>query len=195
MGRGNVCVFGDYEGLYYVDRDYIDCYIAKEADDNGEYEQKMQCEMNYPEDYNSFDYDDILSGIYYDDFIQEFTFMMEEKFKSFVSTGNDFGTIMENNLFEIEIEDNEWSYAVKLIQKESYYDNLEGLQKKHYQSYLNGIKNILLELFPSIGCYGGAWTHGTITREDVQTRGQKFYPLDEKFNTITGVIHYEKGLV
>lgn len=170
MGKGNTCVFGKYEGLYYVDRDYIDCYISKVADENGEYINKLQYDMNYPEDYNNFDYDDILSSIYYNDFIQEFTSMMENKFKSFVSTGNDFGTIMENNLFEIEVEDNEWSYAVKLIQKEDNYDNhLEGLQKKHYENYLNGIKNILLELFPSIGCYGGAWTHGTITREDLVT--------------------------
>lgn len=170
MGRGNTCVHGEYEGLYYVDRDYIDCYIAKELNKDGEYEQKLQCDMDYPDDYNNFDYDDILSSIYYDDFIQNFTSMMENKFKSFVSTGNDYGTIMENNLFEIEVEDNEWSYAVKLIQKENDYDNyLEGLQKKHYQNYLEGIKNILLELFPSIGCYGGAWTHGTITREDVIT--------------------------
>ena len=170
MGRGNTCVFGKYEGLYYVDRDYIDCYVSKVVDENGEYINKLQCDMNYPEDYNNFDYDDILSSIYYNDFIQEFTSMMENKFKSFVSTGNDFGTIMENNLFEIEVEDKEWSYAVKLIQKEDDYDNhLEGLQKKHYENYLNGIKNILLELFPSIGCYGGAWTHGTITREDLVT--------------------------
>ena len=169
MGRGNTCVHGEYEGLYYVDRDYIDCYIAKEMNQDGEYEEKMLGEMS-TEDFNNFDYDYVLSGLYYDNFIQEFTSMMENKFKSFVSTGNDFGTIMENNLFEIEVEDNEWSYAVKLIQKEDDYDNhLEGLQKKHYQNYLDGIKNILLELFPSIGCYGGAWTHGTITREDLVT--------------------------
>lgn len=167
MGKGNVCVFGEYEGLYYVDRDYIDCYIAKEENEDGEYEQKMQCDMDYPADYENFDYDEILSKIYYNYFIQNFTSMMEKKFKSFVSNGNDFGVIMENNLFEIEIEDNEWSYAVKLIQKEDDYDNhLEGLQKKHYNSYLEGIKNILLDMFPSIGCYGGAWTHGTITKDN-----------------------------
>lgn len=170
MGKGNTCVFGKYEGLYYVDRDYIDCYISKVADENGEYINKLQCDMGYPEDYNNFDYDDILSSIYYNDFIQEFTSMMENKFKSFVSTGNDYETIMENSLFEIKVEDNEWSYAVKLIQKEDDYDNhLEGLQKKHYQNYLDGIKSILLELFPSISCYGGAWTHGIITREDLVT--------------------------
>lgn len=169
MSRGNTCVFGKYEGLYYVDRDYIDCYVSKVADENGEYINKLQCDMSYPEDYNNFDYDDILFSIYYNDFIQNFTSMMENKFKSFVSTGNDYGTIMENSLFEIKVEDNEWSYAVKLIQKESGYENLEGLQKKHYKNYLNGIKTILLDLFPSIGCYGGAWIHGTITREDLVT--------------------------
>lgn len=168
MGRGNVCVFGDYEGLYYVDRGYIDCYIAKETNEDGEYEEKMYCDMEM-DDFGNYDYDEFLSQIYYEDFIQEFTSMMEKKFKSFVSTGKDFGTLMENNLFEIEIEDNQWSYAVKLVQKECWYDNhLEGLQKKHYENYLNGIKNILLELFPSIGCYGGAWTHGTITRESAR---------------------------
>jgi hypothetical protein len=168
MGRGNVCVFGDYEGLYYVDRDYLDCYIAKEMDEYGEYEEKMLGDMEM-DDFSNYDYDYDLSNIYYEDFIQEFTAMMEKKFKSFVSTGKDFGIVMENNLFEIEIEDNQWSYAVKLIQKECWYDNhLEGLQKKHYENYLNGMKMILLELFPSIGCYGGAWTHGTITRESVQ---------------------------
>ena len=165
MGRGNVCVRGKYEGLYYVDRYYLDCYIAREINEDGEYEEKMLGDMS-TEDFSNYDYDDVLSSMYYDDFIQDFTAMMEKKFKSFVSTGKDYGTVMENNLFEIEIEDNEWSCAVKLIQKEDWYDNhLEGLQKKHYENYLNGIKNILLELFESIGCYGSAWTHGTITRE------------------------------
>lgn len=169
MGKGNVCVFGKYEGLYYVDRDYIDCYIAKEMNDDGEYEEKMQLDMSM-EDYQNFDYDSDLSQLNYNDFILEFKSMMKKKFKSFVSTGDDYGTIMENNLFEIEVEDNEWSYAVKLIQKEDDYDNhLEGLQKKHYNNYLNGIKNILLDMFGTIGCYSGAWTHGTITREDLVT--------------------------
>ena len=165
MGRANVCVFGDYEGLYYVDRGYIDVYTAKDMNEDGEYEEKMYIDLDL-DDFGDYDYDEFLSQIYYEDFIQEFTAMMENKFKSFTSTGKNYGTVMENNLFEIEIEDNQWSYAVKLIQKECWYDNhLEGLQKKHYENYLDGMKNILLELFPSIGCYGGAWTHGTITRE------------------------------
>lgn len=163
MGRGNVCVFGDYEGLYYVDRGYLDFYVPidGEADDGKFYE-----EMEH-NDFANYEYDEFLSRIYYEDFICEFVEMMVKKFKSFVPTGKEFGTIMENELFEIEIEDNQWSYAVKLIQKECWYDNhLEGLQKKHHENYLNGMRNILLEMFPSIGAYSGAWTSRTITREN-----------------------------
>ena len=165
MGRGNVCVFGDYEGLYYVDRDYIDFYVPIDGEAD---EGKFLGEMDMGE-FADYEYDEFLSRIYYEDFIYEFVEMMKKKFKSFVSTGEEYGTILENNLFEIEIEDNQWSYAVKLIQKECWYDNhLEGLQKKHYENYLDGIKNILLEMFPSIGSYCGAWTSGTITREDLK---------------------------
>lgn len=166
MGRGNVCVWGDYEGLWYVDRDYLDCYTSKFENEYGEYEDKMLGEIEYDE-FGRFEYDYVLSEIYYDEFINEFVSMMEKKFNSFTSTGNKYGSIMENNLFEVQIEDNEWSYAVKLIQKENdWYDSygLNGLQKRHYQNYLEGMKDILLDMFPEIGCYGGAWTHGVVKR-------------------------------
>lgn len=164
MGRSNVCVFGDYEGLYYVDRDYLDYYIAKEADEYGEYEGKMQYEIDYNE-FEDYEYDNFISQINFEEFVQEFVNLMEKKFNSFTSTGDTFGTIMENSLFEIQIEDNEWSYAVELIQKDNDWDDsLRGLQKRHYQNYLNGMKDVLLYMFPEIGCYGGAWTHGVIKR-------------------------------
>jgi hypothetical protein len=162
MGRGNVCVFGDYEGLYYADRDYLDFYVPidGEADDG-----KFYGEID---DIDEYEYDEFLSRIYYEDFINDFIYMFKKKFKSFTETGDTYGAILENNLFSIEIEDNVWSYAVKLIQKEDYYDNhLVGLQKKHYENYLDGMKNVLLDLFPSIGTYRGAWMSGTLTREDL----------------------------
>ena len=37
MGRGNVCVTGPYEGLYYIDNDYVSIYFRE---DGGEFEQK-----------------------------------------------------------------------------------------------------------------------------------------------------------
>jgi hypothetical protein len=85
MGRGNVCVFGDYEGLYYVDRGYIDCYVAKDMNEYGEYEEKMYCDLEV-EDFCDYDYSYTLSSLYYEDFIRDFTDMMKKKFKSFVVT-------------------------------------------------------------------------------------------------------------
>lgn len=166
MGRGNVNVHGEYEGLYYVDRDYLDCYISKYADKNGENEFKMLGEMDAA-DFNDFDYDYDLSDMYYNDFIAMFVEGVEKRFSSFVTTGDSFGVIMVNNLFKIKVVDNEWSYAIELIQKESDYgDCLDGLQKKHYKNYLNGMKDILLAIFPEIGCYGNAWTHSIIKADD-----------------------------
>jgi hypothetical protein len=164
MGRGNVCVFGDYEGLYYADRDYLDFYVPIDGEAD---EGKFLKDMSH-NDFSDYEYDEFLSRMYYEDFISDFVYLMTKKFKSFSETGEEYGVILQNDLFEIEIEDNQWSYAVKLIQKEDDYDDhLVGLQKKHYQNYLDGMKNVLLELFPSIGCYGCAWTSGRITRKDM----------------------------
>lgn len=165
MGRGNVCTFGEYEGLYYADRNYLDFYVPidGEADDG-----KFYGEIEYSE-LDNYEYDEFLSRMYYEDFVNDFVYSFKKKFKSFTETANDYGVILENSLFTIEIEDNVWSYAVKLIQKEDDYDNhLEGLQKKHYRNYLDGIKTTLLELFPTIGIYKGAWTSGTLKREDLK---------------------------
>jgi hypothetical protein len=164
MGRGNVCVFGDYEGLYYVDRGYLDYYVPIDGEaDDGLFLEEME-----HNDFANYEYDEFISRSYYEDFINEFVYLFRKRFNSFTETGDDYGVILENELFQIEVEDNQWSYAVKLIQKEDCYDDhLNGLQKKHHENYLEGMKNILLKMFPSIGCYGGAWTHGTIKREDV----------------------------
>lgn len=165
MGRGNVCVFGDYEGLYYVDRGYLDYYIPID----GEAYEGLFLEEMEQNDFANYEYDEYISRSYYEDFVNEFMYLFTKRFNSFNKTNNDYGVILESELFQIEIEDNQWSYAVKLIQKECWYDNhLVGLQKKHYESYLNGMKNILLDIFPSIGAYSGAWTSRTITRKDLK---------------------------
>ena len=76
-------------------------------------------------------------------------------------------SILESSLFHIAIEDNEWSLAIELVQKEGLYgDNLYGLQARHYQKYLEGMKRCLLEHLPSIGIRTGAWTSDVIKREE-----------------------------
>lgn len=93
-----------------------------------------------------------------------------EKFQSFSECdewiSRNERAILENQLFYVVVEDNEWSVAYKLIQKDNYYYNsIEGLQAKHYQSYLEGIKKALFNQFETIGIYAGAWTSGVIHRE------------------------------
>ncbi len=161
MGRGNTCVRGKYEGLYYVDRDFLDVYYNSEED-----ESRLLGEID---NMNGWEYDSLLSDINFEDFVNDFSEDVKKMFPSFEVVQLGYcGTIMKNSLFEIVLEDNEWSYAVKLIQVEADWDEpcKDGLQKKHYQNYLNGIKKCLFKQFDELGIYNGPWTHGTIYKEE-----------------------------
>ena len=119
MGRWNIHTCGDYEGLYYIDYDYLDYYTSKEADEHGEFDNKLLADMS-ADDFNDYEYDEDLTYWNTEDYINMFISGMMKKFGSFIATGAIYGTIMENSLFEIKIEDNEWSYAIELIQKDDY---------------------------------------------------------------------------
>lgn len=161
MGTGNICVFGKYEGLYFVDFDYIHYYRNIKT---------KQCvllsQVSY-DDFKNYEYDMDISNEIYSEFIENLKQSFLKKFPSFRDTQNEFSTILENHLFEIQIEDNNWSYAIKLIQKEPNYNesSLEGLQKKHYKNYLNGLQESLFEQFDEIGIYTGSWTHNIMKKE------------------------------
>lgn len=149
MGRGNVCVHGEHEGLYYVD---FDNYTYEYEDDYGE---TMRDHSFIGDD---FDAD---MEIFSENFIKKFkSFNKEDKWIS-----NSERVILENELFYVAVEDNDWSMAVKLLQKDQNHFNISNLQKKHSESYLKGMREILLTLVEKLGTYGGAWTHGTVTRE------------------------------
>ncbi|WP_261378531.1 hypothetical protein [Paenibacillus agilis] len=103
-------------------------------------------------------------------FVGDFT----EKYKTFsecdIWTSRDEKAVLESTLFYIVVQDNEWSMAIKLIQKEQDYcskGNFENLQKGLYQKYLEGIKQCLFNQFEELGIYGGAWTSGTIRKQEV----------------------------
>lgn len=163
MGRGNECVKGKYEGLYFADKDYLEVY-TKVSDADEEPATKLLGELSY-EEMNEYEFDYELSEDFYEDFIFNFKENMKKRFKSLNSTKETFGTVLENKLFKVVIKDNEWSYAVELLQKESEYGgNIEGLQAQHFKRYLEGIKESLLEIFPEIGTYAGPWTSGRIKR-------------------------------
>lgn len=146
MGRSNVCVHGPYEGLYYVD---YDNFYYNELDDDDNMTGELGFDQVYMEHtIDNFKYEMMKSGV----------FTECDRWHH-----NDIHVILESKLFEIAIADNEWSYAVMLLQKE---DATIGLQKKHYESYLRMIRDALFEQFSKLGVYGGAWTSGTIYRPE-----------------------------
>ena len=63
-----------------------------------------------------------------------------------------------------QLRDNEWSLAVKLLQKGD--GELEGLQRGWFDKYMFAIRKSLLKYLPDIGTYTGPWTSGRITKEE-----------------------------
>lgn len=151
MGRGNSCVFGKYEGLYYVDWNNF----------SNEYEDG-EGNIIVDEDMRVEEWEEALS---------QFIFDLTKKYPSFSTCeewlSNTEKAVLENSLFYITVEDNEWSMAIKLVQKEqSYYSkgNIVNLQAGLYMKYLNGIRDCLFNQFDELGTYEGAWTSGRIKK-------------------------------
>lgn len=177
MGRGNVYVAGPYEGLFYIDNDDLQVW-RKDGSDGKEPEIRMMADISLDELVADDWYvDEIESSYKEEDVLRCFCAELRKLCPSFqpatnsnVWLGNERRVILENELFYICVEDNEWSLAVELIQKDGYSDCqsawLAGLQKRRYRGYLDSMKKALLAHLPSIGVRTGPWTHGTITREE-----------------------------
>ena len=165
MGRGNVCVFGQAEGLYYVDNDFLDVYSKENEDGEIEYRSPREAD-------DGFEYCESESYWKREDFEYAFTEMMRSRFPSFEIVDKWISrsrrALLENDLFYIVCEDNQWSLAIELIQKEGEYGGEEkvGLQMGLYMKYLKGIEEILLNMHGEVGTYKGTWTSGTIRKED-----------------------------
>lgn len=179
MGRGNVCVTGSCEGLYYIDNDHFHVYRRDEPGVESP-ETRLMGDLSYDELTGpDWLYDEWGTGEEEDDVLECFISSFVKMFPSFrrpfeevwLRNGS-WGpasrrVILESKLFYIAVEDNEWSLAVELLQKEDPYDDhLIGLQGRHYLKYLEGMKKCLLERLPSIGIRKGAWMSGTISREE-----------------------------
>lgn len=165
MGRGNFRVSGKYEGLVYIDKDCFAAMSKKSSLDDGD-SNEIIAKVHIPfQELDDYEEDDLITEENYQLIINSFKDSFCRKFKSFLDTGEMFGEVLENELYTINIEDNEWSYAVLLLQKDI---GNEGLQKRHFERYLDAIKEILFTFddIPKLGLYGGAWTHGTLTREE-----------------------------
>lgn len=183
MGRGNVCTTGKYEGLLYIDNG--DFHVYRRADDTDEWpETRLMGELDYAElTSGEWAYDEEGTMNEKDDVLECFVVDFCQMFPSFDRPSEEvwltepgFGSrsrlvLLERKLFRIVLEDNEWSLAVELIQKEEPWGDvwMENLQKRLYQKYLDGMKKALLKRLPAIGTYSGAWTSGRIKREEYFT--------------------------
>lgn len=172
MGKGNCCVTGEYEGLFYIDNDDLCVYRPLGLIDADESELKLRRNIPF-EELSEWEYSDVDTEWRENDVIETLASNIIDKFPSFTSCDNWISrnrrAILENKLFYIALEDNEWATAVELIQKDGIYDDsIVPLQKRHYQNYLNGIKAALLAQFGTIGVYSSAWTSKFIHREEVQ---------------------------
>ena len=181
MGRGNVCVFGPYEGLYYIDKDQFTVY--RKDDEYGDFETALAKDLSYEDITGSeWSFDDWMTDDERDEIEQGFVDDFTRKFPSFKDMrgmgkwvrdsayGNMTRVVLaESNLFYVCAEDNEWSIAIELIQKESpwSFQCFGGLQKRHYRRYLEGMRDSLFTCVDELGVYTGAWTSGTIRREDI----------------------------
>ncbi len=175
MGRGNVCTLGKYEGLSYIDNDHI--HVYRDSEDMGDcpetrlmgeldYEELTGCRWLYDEEGSMNEEDDILE-CFMDEFARMFPSFKRVEPERWLDRSR--RAILESGLFYIAVEDNEWSLAVELIQKEEPWGDvwMENLQKRLYEKYLEGMKKALLMRLPSIGTRHGAWMSGTIKREEV----------------------------
>lgn len=172
MGKGNVCVSGPYEGLYYIDNDDIHFYVDEEG--------KLFLLRDIPYEgitrmMSGFEFDEFYTRRHWEEILDAFSLSFCHTFPSFSRRRKWIDrsqyAILENGLFYITVEDNQWSMAVKLVQKEDGFHDYSGLQKRHYKRYLDGIQASLFEQFESLGVYGGAWTSGSISRSDYDGKG------------------------
>lgn len=169
MGKGNCLVCSDVGGQWYIDNGDLYVYRSKETDD-----VVTLREIPYNE-LDEYEFDDHETLVFCNEIIDELKASLKRRFPCFEdqdewlrgnSGRNERQAILENKLFWIAIEDNEWCLAVELVPKDEPWGLhwMENLQKKHYHTYLDGIRDALFEQFEHISYRTGAWTSGTLRR-------------------------------
>lgn len=130
-------------------------------------------------DFTHWKYDDFMSDREYEDFKETLITAFTKRFQSFLPCNKwierERYALLENKLFFLCVQDNEWSVAVELIAKDNndYFASLAGLQAGLHQIYLDGMRDCLFEQFASLGIYAGPWTSGRIKKPDDKGKGHQ----------------------
>lgn len=166
MGKGNICVSEANGGCFYIDYDNLNVYESKD----GTVEYVLQKDIENINDYNFLE---VETERNIEDFKANFIADFCKEYKTFeeISKIHD-ATIMRSALFDIKLEDNEWSIAIMLVPIEQEYNqpgNYIMMQQRLAPIYLKGIQKCLFKQFDTIGTYGGPWTSGRLTKEEFES--------------------------
>ncbi len=173
MSAGNFTTRGQYEGQWYIDKDpyaIYRCLSKAGTGGNAEDETLSRSEMDTKDinENDGWEFDMDLSEEAWDTMLNEFAADFMKRFPSFTrldrgvrSHSVSANAIMQNDLFYVAVADNDWSFAIVLMEKPNAN---EGLMAQHYQRYLDGMKECLLTYVESVAYRTGAYTHGYVNR-------------------------------
>lgn len=157
--RHNVTV-GLNDTVYYVDYTKMDVYEHKTT-----HEIVTAADDKYIKHPDNYQYKQDLTQLKFDNFKSAFIKAMQAQFPSLKAvdkTVRGVHYLLENNMFQIGFEDNDWSVAVELIQKKC---KNPGLQANLYPSFSTGMRDILITQVGEIHLRTGSWTTDTIDKQ------------------------------
>jgi len=189
MGRGNICTHYKYEGLYYLDSDFLNAFYkverckccgkpidrndecetktAKELDQEGieyAYNNEEETEWIWDEDQSKINWKDMIEIIQNDIKKKHPSFNITDRWRGSIygSSDRNFHVVLENEWFDIAVADNESNAAWCLLQRrnEDPDENEEKQMEIDSQIYLETIKRTLIEYWGEAITYGGPWVHG-----------------------------------
>ena len=170
MGRGNVATHNECEGLFYLDRDFLDTYVHV-SDRDAEPKTARQLnnadiEYNYDGSACDWKYSHMESDDNWKNMIEIVQDSISKRFPSFYTADEwrdrDAHVILESGLFQIAVVDNEWSAALCLLERTDVDDTGANrtFMRRHCDTYLEAMKQTLIDTWGEAIGYGGAWVHG-----------------------------------
>lgn len=159
-------------GLFYID--YKDIFIYNKPNDSNFIKQK---DIN-PDELNNYEFNQDASQAHYNNCIDKISDYMANNFDSMLKTDlreKKKHIIAANQLFQVTLEDNDWSVAVQLLPIKKAN---KGLQKQMYYAFLHGLRNALFEQFDTLYVRNGSWSQIAITNNDDPNMGNELIDMD-----------------
>ena len=180
MGRGNIRVQYECEGLYYLDKNFLHMYSKVEkcacgnvvGFDHSEPPRTAR-ELNDADIEYDFDgkdtewaFDRGESYLMWESMIGKVKAALMRRFKSFREADKwrdgERRVVLENEFFHVAVADNEWSAAWLLSERMDVDDTgpNRALMYRHCDAYLKAIKHALIDEWGEAIGYGGPWVYG-----------------------------------